>query len=343
MSSYSDLTSLFKSLSLPSDTPSKQSSSFTLCKDNDSVRTAIDTLSSYSTIVLDCEGSSLGNQGGRLSLVCLRTIPTVSSGPNSTARTFVFDAVSLSKEELQPLLDDVIGSDAIQKVVFDGRMDYSAFFFEYDTRIRNILDLQLADLQSRTLRGESKMSQTNRLTGYLLRSEVNAGRHVRYGHVQMIGGISRCLKDHNLLVQDKAHLDHLRWLERPLPTHYLSYAAHDVYIISVIYEHFLKRGYLNNSDTLAAQSTRYASIWENDQPREEDIYRRNPLLPLEILSVPTGTGATDRICDGCNRKLTRSSFQGINGTKCWVCMTVDVSENSKEERARFRGGNRRRN
>ncbi|KAK7434204.1 hypothetical protein VKT23_020334 [Stygiomarasmius scandens] len=320
-----DIAALLARLSLPADNPPKDSK-FTLCSDPDSVKEAVDALSSCSTIILDCEALSLGNQGGTLSLISLRTTPV------SSARTFIIDAVALSSEELQPILD-LIQSNAIQKVVFDGRMDYCAFYFEYNTRIQNVIDLQLADIQSRTLRGEATISQRNRLIGYLLRSEVNGRRKGRYEQIHVLAGIARCLRDHDLQVQDKSVLDHSRWLERPLPPLYLSYAAHDVYIIGIIYNHFLQKNYLGKS--LAAQSARYASIWENSQPREGDVYRRNPLLPLEILSTNSSLTQHTRVCSGCERSLTDRSFDG-NGTKCWVCMAVDVSEGSKTERAKFR-------
>jgi exonuclease 3'-5' domain-containing protein 1 len=127
-------------------------------------------------------------------------------------------------------------------------------------------------------------------------------------------------------------VDHSKWLQRPLPALYLSYAAHDVYVIGIIYDHFFQKRYLVKS--LPEQSARYISIWENDQPLKDDVYRRNPLLPLEILSTSSNQTKV-RACSGCKRDLTLRSFEG-NGTKCWVCMAVDESEGSKWERERFR-------
>jgi exonuclease 3'-5' domain-containing protein 1 len=193
MSSYNakDITTLLSRLSLPKDTEK-----FHLCDDATSVKEAVDVLSACSSIILDCEALSLGNQGGTLSLISLRSTPI------SSARTFIIDTIALSKEELQPILD-LIQSTEIQKVVFDGRMDFCALYFEYNTRIENVLDLQLADVQSRALRGESTYNQQSRLIGYLLRSEVTGWRRGRYEQVQMLAGIARCLKDHNIRVQDK--------------------------------------------------------------------------------------------------------------------------------------------
>jgi len=196
-----DIAALLARLSLPADNPPKDSK-FTLCSDPDSVKEAVDALSSCSTIILDCEALSLGNQGGTLSLISLRTTPV------SSARTFIIDAVALSSEELQPILD-LIQSNAIQKVVFDGRMDNCAFYFEYNTRIQNVIDLQLADIQSRTLRGEATISQRNRLVGYLLRSEVNGWRKGRYEQIHALAGIARCLRDHDLQVQDKSVCEYI--------------------------------------------------------------------------------------------------------------------------------------
>ncbi|KAF5366415.1 hypothetical protein D9758_009777 [Tetrapyrgos nigripes] len=263
MASQNDLSALFARLSLPATSNRRQDSGFLLCDNATTIREAVGVLKSCSTLILDCEALSLGNKGGRLSLISIRTTPV------STARTFVIDALALTKEELQPILD-LIQSKDVRKVVFDGRMDYCALFFEYNIRIQNVVDVQLADVQSRTLRGETTFNQRGRLIGYLLYGEVTGWKRERYEQVHMLPGVAKCLKDHGILgVQDKTVVDHTKWLQRPLSAQYLSYAAQDVYIIGIIYDHFLKKRLVGTE--LPEQSARYVSIWENDQPLQGDV------------------------------------------------------------------------
>ena len=82
---------------------------------------------------------------------------------------FIFDILSLPPEALQLLFSEVldtVGSDSTKrkiKVVWDGRMDYSELFFGHNYSLDHTLDLQLIDVSTRALRGESDNSRLQRI------------------------------------------------------------------------------------------------------------------------------------------------------------------------------------
>jgi exonuclease 3'-5' domain-containing protein 1 len=164
--------------------------SFTLCDTDASLTEALAELQASSAVILDCEGLNLGTRGGSLSLISLRGATPISN------KAFIIDVVSLDVTSLRPLFD-LIESSAVTKVVFDGRMDFNAFYHEYGVIMRQVVDLQLADLRSRVLRGEDEEDQLNRLSPYLPRDEVLAHR-THYLQVQRLTGLDQCLREHKV-------------------------------------------------------------------------------------------------------------------------------------------------
>lgn len=123
---------------------------YVLCNDKLSLSKALTAVSVSSAIAFDCEGLQLGQLGGVLSLI---TIGVVS--PASEAPPFIIDVTVLDKQTLRPLFD-LLESSLLTKIVFDGRMDYSALYHEFGASLQGVLDLQLADIHSRSVRGEGE-------------------------------------------------------------------------------------------------------------------------------------------------------------------------------------------
>lgn len=167
-----------------------------LCDSVTSIAVAVSALSSSPTIILDCEGLNLGARGGTLSIIILRTTTTTSP-----ARTFLLDVLQLSQSQLQPVYA-LLSSPFITKLVFDGRMDYSALYHECGIELRNVLDLQLADVVSRGLRGEGEGRRMERLGSFLGRWEVE-GKKERYGGVHKLNGMKDCLWEHEIYELEK--------------------------------------------------------------------------------------------------------------------------------------------
>jgi exonuclease 3'-5' domain-containing protein 1 len=125
------------------------------------------------------------------------------------------------------------------------------------------------------------------------------------------------------------------WMERPLSTKLLQYAANDIFLISRLHDHFLNNNWISpvNMSSLLAQSERYVSMHKtHGRIEKSDQFRRGPLLPLDILSVgPLGHGA----CAGCGRKLSKMAYEvktWHNGwtfisrrrARCRICHVVAI-------------------
>uniref|UniRef100_A0A0W0GAY2 3'-5' exonuclease domain-containing protein n=1 Tax=Moniliophthora roreri TaxID=221103 RepID=A0A0W0GAY2_MONRR len=132
-----------------------------LCDTTTSLTPALDVLRASNVLILDCEGDELGKQGGTLSMIVLRT-----TSSNPPPQTYLIDVTRLSSSDLRPVYD-LLESEAATKVVFDGRMDYSALFHEKSVDTKKVLDMQLADVRSRIVRGEDQEGRLERLRGFI--------------------------------------------------------------------------------------------------------------------------------------------------------------------------------
>ena len=141
-------------------------------------------------LVLDCEGHNLGVSGGRLSLILLR-------GVTADSRTYIIDVTQLSPTSISPILD-LLCSPTIRKVVFDGRMDFSALYHELGVKLQNVLDLQLVDIMSRFARGEGWETQRKRLRSYLKTDELKT-RPQLYAQVHRLNSLDGCIAEHTVL------------------------------------------------------------------------------------------------------------------------------------------------
>ncbi|KAL4247458.1 Ribonuclease H superfamily protein [Abortiporus biennis] len=98
-------------------------------------------------IILDCEGQKLGSQTGILSII----------GCRARGKSYLIDILAFTgKIKHQPLLQQLfrlLSSPKPLKIMFDGRKDFSEFYHGHGVHLRGVLDLQVADLSSRSLRG----------------------------------------------------------------------------------------------------------------------------------------------------------------------------------------------
>ncbi|KAJ3927502.1 MAG: ribonuclease H-like domain-containing protein [Lentinula lateritia] len=293
-----------------------ESIEFVLCDTEASFSSAVSLLEPSSSLIIDCEGLDLGINGGALSLVCIRSMaPQIS-------QNFLFDFVALSAPRcsLQPLFN-LLASPTILKILYDGRMDFSALYHGYNVELVNVIDLELVDIKSRFTRGETPEKHKQRLMRCFSYKQVNNVRYAyKYEDVHVFQGLGSCLIEHGCkATSPKKHVDHELWMSRPLPNEYLQYAAHDVEIIDALHSHFVQAGYIDQD--LPAQSQRFVSIWSDAPPQPGNNYRSNPLLPLEILKPNAST--TTIPCTGCARNLSPSSFPHVRLARyCWVCLAV---------------------
>ncbi|KAF8915164.1 ribonuclease H-like domain-containing protein, partial [Mucidula mucida] len=269
-----------------------------LCNDVTSLEEAHSDLRTNSTLIVKCEGRNLGETGGALSIMTLRTT-------TSTAlRTYIFDTIYLSSTQLRPIFD-LLQSNDIRKVFFDGRKDYSALYHEHHVTLQNVLDMQIADVVSR---GEDRDDQARRLYGFLHPPDVRGQPFLNanapmYANVQMLNGLRKCVEEHGLDISMVISLSvsHPLWMERPLTDQHLRYAASDVLLIHALYNHFIENTLLDLVK-LPSQSMRYVSMWRNNQPKSDVAH---PLLPLGILREPSYPTAE---CISCKRTLSVEAF-----------------------------------
>ncbi|KAK7448067.1 hypothetical protein VKT23_013823 [Stygiomarasmius scandens] len=291
------------------------------------LQAAVRDLAASEMLIVDCEGLNLGVRAGALSLLCIRSV-------SDTPRSYLFDVVLLerAKVSLQPVFE-LLSSQKIRKVFYDGRMDFCALYFGYRVTINNVIDLQIADVDSRALRGQGHEEQMQRLLRCLPYRQVhNPGNAGKYADVHLLQGLGACLVEHKVSGPGKDKVDHDTWMQRPLTDQQRVYAAKDLYLIFILLEYFQEAQYL--SEDLPMWSQRYISIWSDAQPDDENVYRSHPLLPLEILRFdPTKVNvSSNRFCDGCQRSLSVRSFplnhahgtRSSGGRFCFVCMAVPL-------------------
>lgn len=164
--------------------------SFLLCDTEDGLQAVVAIISQHNKLILDCEGRDLGDEGGALSLISIRTVPP------STPLTAIIDAVALSKDKLRPIFD-LLESPTIVKIMFDGRMDWCCLYHDYGVTIRNVLDMQLADVRARQIEGENEWEQLRRLSPFIPRWEVSKQRAL-FKQVHRLSGLGKCIKDHKI-------------------------------------------------------------------------------------------------------------------------------------------------
>ncbi|KAL0570338.1 hypothetical protein V5O48_011635 [Marasmius crinis-equi] len=167
-----------------------------LCDTQASFDEAITRLNTFAAIIFDCEGEQLGTVGGALSLVVLRGVPASRSEP---VTTFIFDIPQLSGPAiectLEPLLD-ILSSSSIQKVVFDGRMDFSAIWFGYGVELRNVIDLQVVDVKKRT---GDPFYQKRLKPVFGPKVADDSSMRNRFTHIHMLTGLGKCMESYNVV------------------------------------------------------------------------------------------------------------------------------------------------
>ncbi|KAI6157105.1 ribonuclease H-like domain-containing protein [Pisolithus tinctorius] len=312
---------------------------YVFCNDLSSVASATRILALSPVLIIDCEGREIGTPAGALSLMCI--------GTERAEHIFIFDVLALRpfKSHLTPLLS-ILTNSQIKKVMWDCRNDFLEIQSEYNVTLTGIVDLQLAEIQARTaVRGESDFKRIERFTrgsGPALLLAIRQNRELFLG-VHRLQGMDACIrlagvlatgKDPQVVAMHKA-LGSSIWLDRPLPSKLLAYAAHDIELIAALYEHFKKRAWVTpaNEPLLMAQSMRYAySLLHQGRVAKDDLFGQSSVLPLDVLSESPGPQFQ---CRGCQRMQSLSCYsvrtQAENSqARSDICRTCQIKVLMKE-------------
>jgi len=312
---------------LPMAMPDHPSSSYRVCSTVASLTAAVDVLSEHSHIFLDCEGRTLGLVGGKLSLLNLGVVDDTEDGEQHLS-IFVIDILAFQGARSHHLIPvfDILKSEEVFKVVFDGRMDASELLHGHGVQLLNVLDLQVADILSREKRGEDVDQQLQRLAGFLPKSEL--GRNPSFYYcVQKLNGMASAMREHGIEGGKKRDVDHSKWIKRPMNEASLLYAAEDICKIQQLYDVFVEEGYIDE-ETLVQQSASYMYLHAKVRPIGGK-YQTPGLFPLAVF-LKTPTDAPTQ-CRGCERSLpetcfTRSAARGKTRKICFVCRAIDTNE-----------------
>jgi len=307
---------------------------YTFCNNVPSVAYASRVLSQSPVLVIDCEGRNIGGLDGVLSLMCI--------GTERAEYVFVFDVLALRVygPHMRPLLN-VLLNPFVKKVMWDCRNDFLEIFSEYGVALQSIVDLQLAEIQARlTVKKEKEFNRMSRLAagGKRLPLRLIKQNPELFCGVHSLKGMDACIREAKLPTAGKdrkspcgatlsmslsnlsaysipaqvvaMHKDNgsTIWLERPLSPQLLAYAAHDIELIAVLYDHFKAICWITptNEPTLMAQSLRYAhSLSHQGRVPEDDVFGSSAVLPLDVLTEPRGLKFP---CHGCHRMQSLYCF-----------------------------------
>jgi hypothetical protein len=210
---------------------------------------------------------------------------------------YLVDVLALGKEAVAASLSPMLSNDAIEKQFFDCRRDVEAFYSQLGVVTKGALDLQMlftgSQWKSKSLNRRSSMSYVLKTVAGVTRQETDAA-------------VQLAMTKGNRAV----------WDVRPLPDHFLEYAAGDVRH-TLLLGQVMERTYselLPAARRLTAEYTRHYSC---PVEYEVDI---NPIeVSTEWLEMFFGPGG---VCNFCRQPghLEVDCFRKAAGTvKCTHC------------------------
>lgn len=252
------------------------------------------SLEDKSPVYLDCEGRDLGRISGKLGLVQL----------SIEDKIYLVDVIAFP--ENIATLKDILENPVLEKVVWDGRMDYSELWHGHGISVNPVLDLQLVRIY-RVCDGRAGGS------GFIkLEAMSRVFENIDYRLRQESGiDVSKLTRVHEQVKAKHKRDETEFWIERPLSRDLQDYASFDIMQLKVLYKAY--RGEIAKRPHIAQESKRYVEMFKEDRPVKGGTYTEHGLLPQEILERSEGVKVRNdklgtRNCDGCGRDLHQDSF-----------------------------------
>ncbi|KAH9886318.1 ribonuclease H-like domain-containing protein [Cubamyces lactineus] len=329
----------------------------TYCATYDDAKRAYDTLSRFTTLIIDCEAHDLGRPGGTLSLLSISDI--------GAAHIFLIDVLSLTSPSHPALaaLLSLLADPRITKVFWDGRSDALELLLVFGTKVAGVLDMQLVDVLARTRddRPEAQERRMKDLAKFFqplkddLRENPAAYDGIcRVRGLDLVVGLFRlCSKEAGTLKDPAVVAMHhnegsAMWLVRPLPANLLQYAAHDLQMIALVYAHYMRKAWVRSSlEQIKQKSAGYVSMIrsreQNVRFSQADLRR---FVPLEFTCGDGGKQGARYPCQKCEQRLVgscytkrveerkskkgRSRFVSQRSTLCRLCKAISLRNGEME-------------
>ncbi|KZV68869.1 hypothetical protein PENSPDRAFT_504361 [Peniophora sp. CONT] len=313
---------------------------YELCTTRKHVHRALSILSGFPLVVLDCEGRSLGQSDGTLSLLCLGT-PVAGDSQH----VFLFDMQALAPcPRSRGAIAAFLERGPI-KVCWDGRMDAIEIFHSFGIPLTGVLDLQVVEVVARqTVLGEKNQEREERLAKHKFGYRFVEEHRARMGGLHVVRGLQNCVefyhpdlhieKDASVVEMHQNGETH-RWMERPLPANLLHYAANDIRLIAHILSIFDTLGFFQRDFwSLVEKSNRY--IARTQRVQIDEPLRPSGLLLLESLSDESA----QHECVKCGALLPLSCFEnlswriegargtGVRRRHCQLCVTTSLRDHT---------------
>ncbi|THH29156.1 hypothetical protein EUX98_g5031 [Antrodiella citrinella] len=290
---------------------------YTYVQEYNQLPEVISALTKSPHLLLDCEGRSIGSSEGALSLI--------SVGTAGSKVIFVIDVLRLcdpTNPHFRKFLA-ILQDPGTLKVVWDGRMDYAEIYATFGIQLLGVLDLQIAEVMARTtVKQEEDYKRRGRLRRIFDKTIMN-DRQLRplMNDFYLVNGLQGIIKEEhivdNIAKDDEVQALHKAgnshfWLDRPLPSNFLEYAATDIMMVSLTYEYFIKKRWVTTSNflSLEKQSHRYMAYYNGRGKRvEADELGTIRFLPLDVIHYDTDP--TQYQCHICFRMLNLYCFETL--------------------------------
>lgn len=231
----------------------------------------------------------------------LGDISLIQACSDTSKVVYLFDALTLPRSEFRSSMEEIMTSKSIWKFFFDCRRDVEALHSQLNLVPQGVIDLQLYftawQWKLRSVYRRSSM-------GYVLKT---------------VSGISR--KETDSAVQTAMTLgDRPVWDVRPLPKHFLEYAASDVRDIMLMAPHLLSKAAKNVCfDHLERLSFCYVEHYAQLSAVEDELDPSPAEVSPELLERFVGPGGVCKFCGAPGHVESECFRRQSASLRCTFC------------------------